>query len=341
MGAMKIVVRAPNWIGDAVLALPALTQLRQNAPGAEIWVAAHGWVRELFEENPLVDGAIALPSGSGWRIFFEAVRRLKPHRFDAGLLLTNSFSSALLFTAAGISERWGYSRDGRRLLLTRSFRPESTAPPKHQVLYYSHLISALGFGSSIPEFVFPLQEKDIQAAQDLLDSRGVVHGKTRVVLNPGAFYGPAKRWPAEKFSRLASRLQKCLDADIIITGSSAEAPLAREISEGMTEKPHLLTGATSLRTLVGVLALADLVVSNDSGPMHIANALKIPLVAVFGPTDQRVTGPYQPPSRVIRKEVSCWPCSHRKCPTDHGCMNGISTEEVAEACQELLADNQS
>lgn len=336
---MKIVVRAPNWIGDAVLALPALTQLRQNAPGAEIWVAAHGWVREMFEGHPLLDGTVALPSYSSRRSFFEGVRRLRPHRFDAGLLLTNSFSSALLFASAGISERWGYSRDGRRFLLTRPLRPESTVPPRHQVLYYSHLVSALGFGSSTPELAFPLQEKDVQAAQDLLASRGVAQGKTRVVLNPGAFYGPAKRWPAERFSGLASRLQKSHDAEIIITGSSAEAPLARDISDGMTEKPHVLTGATSLRTLAGVLALADLVVSNDSGPMHIANALKTPLVAVFGPTDQRVTGPFQPPCRVIRKDVTCWPCSHRKCPTDHGCMTEISIEEVAEAGRNLLAEN--
>jgi len=341
MSAMKIVVRAPNWIGDAVLALPALTQLRQNAPGAEIWVAAHGWVRDIFETHPLVDGTIALPPRSSRKPFFEAARQLKPLRFDAGLLLTNSFSSALLFAAAGISERWGYSRDGRRLLLTRAPRPGSKDPPNHQVLYYTHLITALGFGSSNPELTLPLLKEDIQAAQDLLDSRGIAKERTRVVINPGAFYGSAKRWPTDRFSELAARLQKGLDAEILIIGSSEEAPLARAISDAMTEKPHVLNGATSLRTLAGVLSLADLVVSNDSGPMHIANALRIPLVAIFGPTDPRVTGPFQSPSRVIQQAVSCQPCSRRKCATDHRCMNRISTEEVSAACHELLAENKS
>ncbi len=338
---MKIVVRAPNWIGDAVLALPALEQFRQNSPGMELWVAAHGWVRDVFEGHPRVDGTIALPPLSGWNAFSTSVRLLKPHGFDAGLLLTNSFSSALLFTAAGIPERWGYSRDGRRLLLTRSLRPESKPPPNHQVFYYMHLISALGFGSSNPKLSLPLTEQDLRSSQVLLESRGVDPEKKRVVLNPGAFFGAAKRWPPERFSELAVRLQKSLDAEILVIGSSEEEPLARVISDGMTKKAHVLNGATSLRTLAAVLSTADLVVSNDSGPMHIANALKTPLVAIFGPTDPRLTGPFQAPCRVVRKDVSCWPCSHRKCPTDHRCMTRISTEDVASACHELLAENNS
>jgi len=335
MEQMTIIVRAPNWVGDCVLAIPALKSLRRGFPVAEIWVAARAGTAELFTVNGLADGTVALPEDNGWRGLRQASRTIKERSFDAGLLLTNSFGSALLFYLAGIPERWGYAADGRSLLLTKPVpRPNSSAP-RHHLHYYLGLLAGLGLDAMPPELKIDLPAKDREAARARLNQLGIDPARPIVALCPGASYGPAKRWPAGNFAAAAALIQDRHGAEILIIGSASEAGIAAAIRKEMPRQPRVLTGATSLRELMGVLACATLVISNDTGPMHLANALGVPVVGIFGPTDPAVTGPFGPSSRVVKKDVPCWPCYYRRCPLDHRCLALITPGEVAGAAESL------
>jgi len=333
---MKIVVRAPNWIGDSILAIPAIESLSKNTPAIKIWIAAQPWVKDLFASFDFIEGVIPLPCQNGLKNLRKSAQKLKEFRFDASLLLPNSFSSALLFYAAKIPERWGYIRDGRQILLTRGVPLKNREEYSHHVKYYLDLISGLGFKTIAPKLSLPLTQKEKRDSKEMLLSLGINFKKNIIIFNPGAFYGPAKRWPTSNYAKLAGMLQQRNEAEILITGSTNEACLGESIASEMAKKPILLAGKTSLRLLAGIISHSNLFVTNDSGPMHMANALYIPIVALFGPTDPRVTSPFQEPASVIKKDVPCWPCSYRQCPFDHRCMMQIEPEEVYEACLNYL-----
>ncbi len=334
----KIAVRVPNWIGDAVLCLPALSALKAANPGAEVWVVAREWVKDLFVSGTPADGVIVLAGDSSLAGIRAAARKLKAERFDAGLLLTNSFGSALAFALARIPERWGYRRDGRGLLLTKGVRLDEAAAPVHQAEYYLRLVRALEFKTPSASVHIALSAAEKAAGRALLKAAGLKADKRKpiVLINPGASYGPAKRWPVDRFARLASLLQEKRSAQVVITGAPQEADIAREMASLMKRKPIVLTGKTALRSFLGVLSQARLFITNDSGPMHMANALGVPVIGIFGPTEPDATRPYQPPFRVIWKGAACWPCLYRKCPFDHRCMTAIEPEEVLEAARALL-----
>lgn len=333
---MKIVVRAPNWIGDAILCLPALTSLRKNFPDAEIWVAAFEWTEGIFSPLDWIRGTIFLTNKNSYKNIRLDAQGLRQHAFDVGVLFTNSFGSALLFSLAKIPQRWGYTRDGRHLLLTKRVRTSPREAPQHHIQYYLTLISLLGLKTEPAQLDFPLTEEAVSQGKDLFRT---LHGDTNkpvVVLSPGAAYGPSKRWPASFFSRLATLLQEHHDAEILITGARSDKEIATSIAALMPRKPLDLTGKTTLSQLAGVISQSALFITNDSGPMHLANALKVPVVAIFGPTDPRATGPYQKPSKVLKSHVACWPCSYRECPFEHQCMTQISPEMVYEECLDFL-----
>jgi heptosyltransferase-2 len=336
MASMKIVVRAPNWIGDSILALPSLTSLKEHDPQAQIWVAAHGWVKDLFSLISWIEGVIPLPDVDSYKKMRASARTLQEQEFDVGLLLTNSFASALLFTVAKIPQRWGYKKDGRGLLLTRGVAAMDRGAPFHQVQYYLNLIAGLGITPSPPQLSIPLTQEHKNRAKSTLLSLHVDPEAPLIILNPGAFYGSAKRWLASRYAELASLLQERKGATVLIIGSAEEVVLAESIAASAAKKPVILSGKTSLPELAGITHEADLFITNDSGPLHIANALNTPVVALFGPTDPRHTGPFHAPSCVIQKQVPCWPCWYRECPFDHRCMMKISTEEVYQACQKFL-----
>ncbi len=333
---MKIVIRVPNWIGDSVLALSAIESLSQNFPEAQIWIVTNEWVKDLFMSHKLIKGTIPLSGANSIKSLKDSAKKIKEYHFDAGILFTNSFISAFLFYLAKIPQRWGYSRDGRGLLLTKRVSPRNLENSPHQVDYYMGLISGLGYKTLPPQLSFPLTQEEQREAREKLISCDVDFQSPVIILNPGASYGPAKRWPAEKFAELGSLFQERNKATILITGSGNERRLAESISSLMAKKPINLSGQTSLRMLAGLISQSNLFVTNDSGPMHMANALKIPVTAVFGPTDPSVTGPYQEPSAVVKKDVPCWPCAYRECPFDHRCMMNISPKEVYKACQRFL-----
>ncbi len=334
---MKLLIRAPNWIGDSVLAVPAIESIQHRVPDVEVWMAGRAWVKDLFLSYPFIAGIVCLPDRLDLKRLHQSSRTLKEYRFDAGLLLTNSFASALLFALAGIPERWGYATDGRGFLLTRRIPPRSPAATVHQVEVYRALVSALGFDPIPPSLSIALEPQEILWAEDHLQALGAIPSRPLVAIHPGGHYGTAKRWPPDRFAALASLLQERNRAQIVIIGSSDEMPLAEAVAGNMEQAPMILTGRTSLRQLAAVLSLATLCVCNDSGPMHVANALRIPVLALFGPTDPRATAPFQEPATYIQKPVACWPCAYRDCPFDHRCMTSISVEDVYASCTAWLS----
>jgi heptosyltransferase-2 len=336
MKSKKIVIRAPNWIGDSILALPAMANLQRNFPESELWVAANEWVSDLFRMEDYLEGIIPLPQQNSLKNLNLSARRLKEFTFDLGILLTNSFRSAFLFYLARIPQRWGYRRDGRGFLLTKGPPIHNRVDRYHQAHYYLDLLSGLGLKNYTTELNLSLDRRELAWTKEWLESQNIEPKKPLVIINPGAFYGPAKRWPASKYSELASLLQEKNNAQIVIVGSETEVPLAEHIATDMPEKPFILAGQTSLSRLAAIISLGSVFISNDSGPMHLANALKIPVIALFGPTDPFRTGPYQDPYTLFHKGAPCWPCSYRTCPYDHRCMMNISAQEVFEACQEYL-----
>ncbi|UCE42437.1 MAG: lipopolysaccharide heptosyltransferase II [Candidatus Aminicenantes bacterium] len=333
---MKILVRMPNWIGDSVLALPAMKTIKRNYPESEVWAGTQEWVKDLFAMDDMFAGAISLLEHKSLKNLQESAKILRKSRFDLGILFTNSFASALVFAMARIPQRWGYKKDGRGLLLTKGIPIQSRENRAHQVHYYLDLLLGLGLKEFPEEHSLPIDRQEKTRAEEWLGSQNIQIQRPLIIISPGAYYGSAKRWPAKKYAELATLLQSRMRAQVLVIGSADETPLAEAISSLMSERPHILTGNTSLPRLAALLSLADLLVTNDSGPMHLANILKVPLVALFGPTEPARTGPYQQPAMVIHKGAPCWPCSYRQCPFDHRCMMDISPEEVFQACQKLL-----
>jgi heptosyltransferase-2 len=333
---MKLLVRAPNWVGDCLLALPALETLRRNHPGSEVWLLAREWARALFPPKSFVAGVIPLSGGNSPGNVWRTARILRPARFDAGLLLTNSFGSALTFALAAIPERWGYRRDGRGLLLTRGVPLDENGAPRHQLDYYLDLVRRLGMTPAPAEVRLSLTAAEKRAARAALRAVGVDLSRPLVVLSPGASYGPAKRWPAERFAALGALFQKKRRAEIVVSGAADERALAESVAASLPRRAAVLAGRTDLRRLLAVMSQASLVVTNDSGAMHLANALRVPVAAVFGPTDPAATRPYHQPHVVVKKDVVCWPCLYRKCPYDHRCMTSIPPEEVYAAARRFL-----
>jgi heptosyltransferase II len=307
------------------------------APDSEITIAAADWVREVFAPEAGRRAVLALPAVKSLAGLKAAAAALRERKFDLAVLLTNSFGSALPFQRAHIPERWGYRRDGRGPLLTRTVKPpDPQAEPRHHLYYYLELLSRLGIETVAPDLRLSVPKEERAAARADLAREGIDGSGPLAVFNPGASYGPAKRWPAERFAALADRLAAERKAQIVLTGAAAEAEITAAVAAAMRVRPVNLAGRTTLRRLLAVIAEADLFVTNDTGPMHMANALRVPIVAVFGPTEPKATAPFHPPAWVLKKDVPCWPCLYRKCPFDHRCMTTITPEEAFAACAEAL-----
>jgi len=334
---MKIVVRVPNWIGDVIFALPALDSLRAAFPSADVWLAGPAWTADLLAGGAFAGRIVTAAAGGGLAGARAAARALEPHGFEAGLLLTNSFGTALAFALAKIPQRWGYRSDGRGLLLTKGVKPVDRSSAPHMVHFYLRLIEGLGLPTLAPEIRLSVADAEGEAARAALEAGGADPRRPLAVINPGAAYGPAKRWPAGRFAELARLLQDRRGMDVAVTGTAADAEAAAEIGRGLARPAVDLTGRTTLRGLLGVLARAALAVTNDTGPMHLANALRVPVVGVFGPTEPAATAPFHPPSAVVRKDgIACWPCLYRECPYDHRCMTAVGPEDVYAAAADLL-----
>jgi heptosyltransferase-2 len=328
MPVQRILVRTPNWLGDAVLSLPAVRDVRRNFPGARLEVLARPWVAPLYRAVGEVD---AIRESRGVGADADALRGA----FDAAVLLPNSFASALSVWRAGIRERWGYATDLRRPLLTRGPHVPASVRGRSQVYYYRAMLAGVGLDVSSeadPSLRCP-DDWAVQGASRLGDERAPWIG-----LSPGAFFGSAKRWVPERYAAAGDLLARSMDARVAILGGADERALGEAIVASMRAPARMLCGETTLPELVGVLCRLRLLVTNDSGPMHVAAALGVPVVAVFGPTDWRETAPVGRRHRLLREPVHCSPCMLRECPIDHRCMTRISVDRVVDEARSLLAE---
>src|SRR5262245_20546008 len=334
MNIERILVRGPNWVGDAVLAIPAIKALREHFQGVELTLLVRPWVAGLFTSAPFVDKVWSEAKPTGVGDWARITRNIREHRFDMALLLPNSFESALMMFLGGVPQRVGYATDGRRWMLTTAVTPP--AGFRHQVHYYLDLVRTLSAAPERPSIEIHAAPEERDAARNLLNAAGVEKKASFMVLNAGAAYGSAKRWREDRFAEVADLLATEFGLSVVLIGSEAERTIAENIRSRMKTKSAVLNGRTSLETLIGVLAESSLMITNDSGPMHIAAALGTPTVAIFGSTDERATGPLGLRTRIVRRPVECSPCLLRECPIDHRCMNGVSVEDVRQDARELF-----
>ncbi len=337
----NIIVRMPNWIGDLVMATPILADLREKFPSASITVMCKHSLCELLREDPSVDEVFCFTRPSGFLRRAEnrsIIEKLKKGHYDLGVLLTHSFSSAWWFFRGGVKERLGYSGNLRKWLLTQSLKFPKMTDHQHLVLTYKHLLTPLGIPvSDTPPQLF-LKDEEIEEARKRLLTHGIGPQTTLIGINPGAAYGSAKCWLPDRFRAVAKKLIQNPDYHVIFLGDTSHSSLVKEICHDLGPKVINAAGTTSLRQLMALISCCRLLLTNDSGPMHIADALKTPVVALFGSTSEILTGPYQA-GTVIHKHVSCSPCFKRVCPIDFRCMKQIETDEVLTAIANVLKNS--
>lgn len=370
----RLLVRGVNWLGDSVMTTPALQRLREFFPGAHIALLAPQKLADLWRHHPSLNAVLTFaPDETPWPV----ARRLRAENFDAALVLPNSPRSALEVWLAGIPRRIGLARPWRNWFLSQTVPPRSAqgrmrkrpvreiqrlvraAPSnevhasrnphhsRHQIHEYLHLAAALGAN---PEPLAPLlmtEPHEIQVARSKfgLNSQPT-QAQPLLALGPGAEYGPAKRWPAERFVTAAREIQKRTHCAWLLLGGESDVPVAEEIHSAL-RAPNFesfnLAGKTSLRELMSLLKLCRVLLSNDSGPMHVAAALGIPVVVPFGSTSPELTAPGLPGDthhHLLRVAVPCAPCFRRSCPIDFRCMTGISVDRVVAAVLGVLASEQ-
>jgi len=345
---MKILVRATNWVGDAIMALPALRAVRAKWPEAEISVLARPYVADIYRGQKVADRLIPYdPRGEhrGWQGRERLARELRAERFDLAILFQNAFDAAWLAWRAGIAQRVGYARDGRSLLLTQAIAvPQAGEIPAHEQFYYLELLHRAGWTGKPrgEEFIaLEVSEEQRRRASLFLLEAGARPQAPRLAIGAGASYGSAKCWPPERFAAFANGLAAGFDGDVILFGTAAEQSVAEAIIAGMKRAPINLTGRTAIAELPGLLSQCHLFVGNDSGAMHVAAAVGLPVVAVFGPTDPLGTAPVTPRFSLVQEKPYCSPCFLRRCPTDHRCMKAIAPEAVTAAAQTWLAARQA
>ncbi len=339
-----ILVRATNWVGDAVISLPALQALREQYPAARISILARPWVADLYAREPFCEEVIAYQVPSGWKGLaakWAAAKDLRARHFDAAILLQNAFEAGAIAWLARIPVRIGYNRDGRGALLTDAIAvPAAGEIPNHQRFYYLELLKRAGVIESYPHTIeSKLSGSEAAAAVGRAHFARLGLGERVVGISPGAAFGTAKQWLPERFAETGIRLARELKADVAVFGSEDEQQLCEVVRSGISaDGIHCMNfaGKTTLAEFIEMAAACSLYLTNDSGAMHIASALGVPTAVVFGSTDHVATGPAGHRFAIIRQQVECSPCLLRECPIDHRCMTRVSVESVAKAALELV-----
>lgn len=343
---MKILVRGTNWIGDAVMAIPALRQLRRIFPEAEITLHTRSWAEGIFRDADFIDEILTFDkTNSKIKDALSQARSLREKKFDIAVLLPNSFESALIAKLAGIPKRFGYAKDGRSLLLSTAVPVPEWKNHCHEIFYYLNLIAALeneALGTKTlleqaPALDLNVSEERKTEARQLFISQGLDPAKKTIALGVGSTNSRAKRWPAENYAALNDLLQGDLRANVILIGGADELDVSQEVYDRSTKKPLILTGQTDLAEAVAVLSEIDMLISNDMGLAHIAPAAGTKTIVIFGPTNPETTRPFSENASIIRRtDVECSPCMLRDCPIDHRCMTWITPDEVFEKAKSLL-----
>jgi heptosyltransferase II len=339
-GFERILVRATNWIGDAVMSLPALQALRERFPNAHIAILARPWVADVYARESFANEVIPYTAARGWKDLgakWRVARDLRSRRFDTAILLPNAFEAAALVWLARIPRRIGYARDGRGFLLTDAIDvPQRGEIPRHERFYYLELLRRAGILRELPASD-QIRLGGSAAAREAGRARLAALGWTGAVtgLSPGAAFGSAKRWLPERFVDAAARLGN----PVALFGSKDERDLCESIAAELAGRgvpAHDFAGETTLSEYIELAAACDIYLTNDSG-RHIASALNVPTIAVFGATDHVGTGPTGALARVVREDVACSPCLLRECPIDHRCMKAVTADRVVQEARELIA----
>lgn len=325
------------------MATPILSDLRKAFPKARITAMCRSPICELLKEDPEIDELFCFSKTSGFGRRAERrniIEKLRKGKYDLGILLTHSFSSAWWFWLGKVQTRLGYESNGRKFLLTHSLPFPENIQAQHLVVTYKTLLEPLGIPVSETPPRLYLTPKEMHSARTLLRQQGIPDGALVVGINPGATYGSAKCWLPERFREVTERLLRDNDVYVVYFGDQATASLVKEICSDLPSRVVNLAGATSLRELASVISNCDVILTNDSGPMHIADAVGTPIVALFGSTSEVVTGPYRS-GTLIHKHVDCSPCYQRTCPIDFRCMKRIEADEVYEALHKILGSKRS
>lgn len=341
----KILIRSTNWIGDAVMTTPAIRTIRENFPESEIVLLAYPWVSDIFRYSPRIDRILTYDKKGrhkGIPGMLRLAAELREEHFDSAILLQNAFEAAFITWRAGIPVRAGYNTDGRGFLLTHKVHKPLEIVKKHEVFYYQRIMIGLGMQPGPNELELFIPGEEIETIRERVNNiANFTLGRQPLIgFNPGAAFGPAKRWPPEKYGELAQLICKNTDAVIVLFGSNADRETCSElIANSGTAAPRILNlaGATTLMEAMALIGECDVFVTNDSGLMHVAAALHTPMVAIFGSTDHIRTGPYTDNAIIIRKALPCSPCKKKNCPLKHfHCMRLITSDEVYDAVASQL-----
>lgn len=338
-GIERMLIRGTNWIGDVVMTLPAVAAIRKTWPSARISIIAKPWVSEIYRLSPDVDEVIVFQEPgrhTGVRGRLRLAGELRKNTFDCAVLLQNAIEAAVIARLAGIPLRAGYNSDGRGLLLTHSVRRTRAVRQVHQIDYYLEMVRALGCvpaGRSLQ--LRPGNDYD-GVAEKLFDQYAIGSGRTLIGLAPGAAYGPAKKWFPERFAAVVDRLIDETGAQAILFGSGGDKESTAAVARNAHHRLIDIAGKTDLKEAIALISRCALFLSNDSGLMHVAGALGIPTVAIFGSTNPVTTSPLGEKSIVIHRDVPCSPCLKPVCPTDFRCMELIGADEVYAAARGLL-----
>lgn len=338
-GIREILVRGTNWIGDAVMTLPALTAIRKTWPQAQISILAKPWVADVYRESGNVDRILNFEDPGRHQGPFGKIRlagELRQYPFDMAILLQNAIEAAIIARLAGIPIRAGYDSDARGLLLTHAVRRTPAIRKIHQIDYYLEMVKALGCDSAGRNLRLNLRSDTRSLADEWLKVRESAH-QMIIGMAPGATYGPAKRWPVDRFSAVAAEIIKEYGATtIILFGSKQDQKVTDAIETAIQGHCLNLAGKTSVREVMALTARCQAFITNDSGLMHVAGALNVPTVAIFGSTNPITTSPPGDRNIIIRKPVDCSPCLKTDCPTDFRCMNLIGIAEVVDAVRQAI-----
>jgi len=324
------------------MSLPALHELRRLFPTAHITLACHPGTADIFIETELANEVLVTERGSFSVI--KNARTWRRGRFDLAVLFQNAFAAAVTAWLAGVPRRVGYDTDRRRSLLTMAIPLPDWKNERHESFYYLNIVAELERGllgaSSIAEtethFTLPVSDKRREAARRMINQAGAHSGKPLAIICPGSVNSRAKRWPAERYAELADRLAES-GMDVGLIGSSAEIDVSKEVSNRARHQPILLTGKTTVAEVVAIISIADVLITNDTGPAHIGAALGTPTLVVFGPTNPLTTYPLSPAAALIRHPPECAPCMLRDCPIDHRCMTAIASEDVFDRAIALMS----
>ena len=341
----RVVVRGTSWVGDAVMTVPALRALRRLLPDAHLTLATRSFAKGVFDGADYLDDLLLYDSGPGkFRSGLAQAREWRSRQFDLAIILPNAFEAALIALLGRVRFRLGYGTQGRSLLLSHRVSVPEWRDARHESFYYLNIIAKLDQllnGQSTildqaPAFELKVSSDRGAEALDLLRVQGMRNGHRLVALCPGSINSRAKRWPADSYAALADRLMEELDADVVLIGSADELEVSLAVSKRMRHQPMVLTGKTDLAQAVAVLSEVDLLVTNDTGPAHVAAALGRPTLVIFGPTNPVTTRPLSPAAEIVRHPPDCSPCMLRDCPIDHRCMTTITPDAVFDRVTAIL-----